>query len=282
MADDRVLPATRWLALAIIPFLLVAFVDLFFWPGDTDRFFAWTIKPVLTPMVLGSVYLGGAYFFARVATATAWHTVKGGFLPVSLFAALMGVATVAHWGRFHHGHVAFWLWAGLYFTTPVLVPLAWLANQRHDLPVTGGEVLVPRVARLLIAAVGLTAGATSVFLFVSPKRAITIWPWLLTPLTARVMGAILALGVAGMGALVERRWSSVRLMVQVEAVMLVLIGLSCVRAASNLHPDRVLTWLFGAGFLAVVTGSAALYLRLEPRAPARHASRPQSVAHGGS
>jgi len=53
--DDRVLPATRWLALAIIPFLLVAFVDLFFWPRSTDRYFAWTIKPPLTPLVLGSV-----------------------------------------------------------------------------------------------------------------------------------------------------------------------------------------------------------------------------------
>lgn len=33
-------------------------------------------------MILASVYLGGAYFFLRAATAKQWHTVKGGFVPV--------------------------------------------------------------------------------------------------------------------------------------------------------------------------------------------------------
>ena len=33
-----------------------------------------------------------------------------------------------------------------------------------------------------------------------PSVAIAIWPWTLTQLTARVMGAMFALGVAGLGA----------------------------------------------------------------------------------
>ena len=63
--DDRVLALTRWVSLVIIPFLVVAFVVLVPWPSDTGRLFAWQIKPTLTSMVLGSVYLGGAYFFLR-------------------------------------------------------------------------------------------------------------------------------------------------------------------------------------------------------------------------
>lgn len=50
-------------------------------------------------MILGSVYLGGAYFFLRAVTARQWHTVKGGFIPVGTFATLMGVATILHWDR---------------------------------------------------------------------------------------------------------------------------------------------------------------------------------------
>ncbi|MDQ6649012.1 MAG: hypothetical protein M3Z02_02665 [Actinomycetota bacterium] len=280
-ADDRVLPATRVLSLAIIPFLLVAFVDLFFWPRDTDRFFAWTIKPALTPLVLGSVYLGGAYFFARAAVARKWHTIKGGFLPVSLFATLMGLATVLHWDRFHHHHVAFWLWAGLYFTTPLLVPAVWWANHRHDVRDAADDAHVPLVARVVIAGVGVAASGMSLLLFLAPKRAISIWPWLLTPLTARVMGAIFALGIAGLGALVERRWSSVRLMVQVELLMLVLIGLGAARVTGDLQTDRVLTWLFGAGFLAVMVGSVGLYLRLESKPLARAAGAPHRVPRAG-
>ena len=94
--DDRVLRSTRVLSVTIVPFLLIAFVVLFLFPGDTDRLFAWTIKPRLTPTILGSVYLGGAYFFGCAARAKAWHTIKGGYIPVATFASLMGVATVVH------------------------------------------------------------------------------------------------------------------------------------------------------------------------------------------
>ena len=107
--DDRVLPATRIVSAAIVPFLLVAFVVLYGFPGDTDRLFAWTIKPTLSAMVLGAVYLGGAYFFVRAARSTQWHTIKAGFLAVTTFATLMGIATVIHWDKFNHHHVAFWL-----------------------------------------------------------------------------------------------------------------------------------------------------------------------------
>jgi hypothetical protein len=82
-ADDRVLPLTRGIAAAIVPFLVVAFVVLYLWPGDTDRLFAWPIRPTMTAMVLGSAYLGGAYFFVCAARARSWHAVKAGFVPVA-------------------------------------------------------------------------------------------------------------------------------------------------------------------------------------------------------
>jgi hypothetical protein len=63
--DDRVLPLTRAVSLAVIPFLVLASAALYPVPGDAGRFFAWPIKPAITPMILASVYIGGAYFFAR-------------------------------------------------------------------------------------------------------------------------------------------------------------------------------------------------------------------------
>src|SRR3954452_16589048 len=105
--DDRVLPVTRALSATIVPFLVAAFVVLYVWPTDTDRLFAWPIKPTLSAMVLGAVYLGGAYFFVRAYRAVRWPTIKAGFVPVGTFASLMAIATVLHWDRFDHGHVAF-------------------------------------------------------------------------------------------------------------------------------------------------------------------------------
>ena len=264
--DDRVLPVTRWLSVAIIPFLVVAFAVLYPFPDDTGRLFAWPVKPTMTPMILASVYLGGAYFFLRAATARQWHTVKGGFIPVGTFASLMGVATILHWGKFTHSHVAFWLWAGLYFTTPFLVFGVWWANRRRDVPGTSAELLIPvRVSRIIAVLGGLSV-LTALFLFLFPGRAAAVWPWMLTPLTARVMGTIFALGIAGLGALADRRWSSTRILLQVAALMLALILAAGARASGELDPSSAMTWLIGAGFTAALAAIAVMYARMQAQA----------------
>ena len=251
---------------------------LYFWPSadDTARLFAWRIVPDFTSMLLASAYLGGAYFFARAASAAQWHRVGGGFLPVALFAALLGVATVLHWDKFVHTNVAFWLWAGLYFTTPFLVVAVWWTNRSQSVPVTDDDLLLSPVTSVLIGAVGIAAILTCLFLFLFPRSAIAVWPWTLTELTARVTGAIFALGAVGVGAFVERRWTSARILLQVEGIMLALIAVAVFRAAGDFATGKPLTWVFAAGFPVLAIGSALLYTGMERRA--RH---PRSVGATG-
>jgi hypothetical protein len=263
--DDRVLPFTRIVSIAIIPFLLAAFVVLYVWPRDTARLFAWPIMPPMTALMLASVYLGGAYFFLRAARATQWHTVKAGFPPVATFATLLGIATLLHWDKFTHTHVAFWLWAGLYFTTPFLITAVFLLNRRQESPPGPDEAVVSAGTARVIGSIGVLAGVMSVFLFVFPQRAIAVWPWTLTPLTSRVMGAIFALGIAALGAFADRRWRAMRIMVQVEVLMLVLILVGGARAAGDLDASNLLTWFFAFGFVGLLVASVALYVRMERR-----------------
>ena len=257
---------TRVLSAAIIPFLVVAFAVLYPVPTDTKRLFAWQIRPTMTPMVLGAVYLGGSYFFLRAVRARRWHTVAGGFLPVGSFATLMGIATILHWNKFLHGNVAFWLWAGLYFTTPVLVFAVFAYNHREYSPATGSELRLSGPAVAGIAVAGGLSLATCALLFLSPATAIDIWPWQLTPLTARTLGAIFALGGAGLGVLAERRWSAVRIPIQVAGIMMVLILVAGLRAHSEFDSGNPLTWLFAVGFGGGTLATAALYLMMESRA----------------
>jgi len=263
--DDRVLAYTRGLSMVIVPFLVVAFVLLYLFPGDTKRLFAWTIKPTMTPMVLGSAYLGGAYFFIRVLREPRWNAVKTGFLSVALFASLLGVATILHWDRFNHQHVAFWLWATLYFTTPFLVIGGWLANRRYAAPARPDEARLSGLVRTMIGLVGLLAFAQGIIMFLAPRQVISIWPWALTPLTCRVLGAIFCLGSAGIGVLVDPRWTTVKLMVQVEALMVALMLVAAVRARAEFDTGRPVTWLLLGGFVAVLLGSVALWYTMELR-----------------
>lgn len=272
---DRVLPITRWVALAIVPFLVVAFAVLYPLPGDTGTLFAWKIVPSMTAMLLGAVYLGGAYFFLRVAFGSTWHTVAAGFPPVGVFATLMGVATVLHWDRFNHRHVAFWLWVALYFTTPFLIFGVWFAQRRRAVPVTGDGPRLPSAVAASGRALGVLASATGVLMFLAPRRALPVWPWPLTPLTARVVGAIFCLGVAGLTGFAGRRWSQLRILLQVAGIMLALIAVAAVRAHREWNSGRLLTWLFLVGFLSTAGGMAWLYARMEAAAVQhpKHAAR---------
>jgi hypothetical protein len=261
--DDRVLPLTRAVAYAIVPFLLVAFAVLYPVPGDTGRLFAWHIASPLTAMLLGSAYLGGAYFFIRAARASAWHTIKGGFVPVGVFATLLGVATILQWPAFNHRHVAFWLWVLLYFTTPFLIFTVWLRNRHHDRPSGDGDTVLPAATAWTIATVGGLALMTGMVLYLAPAAA-RWWPWMTTPLTARVLGAVLCLGAAGIGAPADRRWSTARLPAQVALLMLVLILVAGLRARGEFAATAA-TWVFAIGFSVVTLALAALYLHMERR-----------------
>jgi hypothetical protein len=170
-----------------------------------------------------------------------------------------------HWNRFHHGHVAFWLWVLLYFTTPFLITLVWLRNRHYDAPANPDEFLLPILAARVIAAIGMLALVTGLFLFLRPAAAMALWPWPLTPLTARVLGAVTCLGLAGIGALFDRRWSSARLPFQVAGVMLTAILVAGVRARTEFDPGNILTWLLAAGFVGVTAAVAAVYWRMEVR-----------------
>jgi hypothetical protein len=83
------------------------------------------------------------------------------------------------------------------------------------------------------------------------------------------MGAIFALGFAGLGAFIDRRWTGARILLQVEGFMLALILVAAIRAHGDFNTSRPLTWVFAAGFLGLAVATAVLYARMESRAPAR-------------
>ncbi len=263
--DDRILPEVRWLAVLIIPFLVAASILLYIWPGDTDKLFAWTIKPTMTPMMLAAAYLGGIYFFTRAALAKRWHLVKLGFLPITIFASLLGIATILHWDRFNHSHISFFTWAALYFTTPFLVFAAWLRNRATD-PGTAesNEVIIPQVIRLFIGGIGVITLAVSLLLFLQPALMIRLWPWTLTPLTARVVGAMFALpGIVGLGIALEPRWSAARIILEAQAFSIVMILIATARAWGDFEQSNTITWLFVGGLSFLVVALAALYAGIE-------------------
>jgi hypothetical protein len=263
--DDHIYRFTRLLAVIIIPFLIIASIILYLLPDRTGELFAWPIKPSMTAMMLASAYLGGVYFFARVTLARQWHTIKAGFPPVILFASLLGLATLLHWDRFTHDHISFFTWTALYLTTPFLVFGAWWFNRRTD-PHTpdAAEVIIPIGLRWLLGGVGALTLIISLLLFLFPQAMIAVWPWTLTPLTARVVGAMFALpGLVGLGIALDRRWSAARLILQAQAISIAFILIAALRAWSDFNPANLATWLFIGGLSGLLIGIVILFAGVE-------------------
>lgn len=267
--DDRVLKQTHVLGAFIVPFLLVAFVLLYFWPGDTKDYFAWEIHPDMTPMIMGAGYIAGAYFFTRVVMEKRFHRVHVGFLPVTSFTIFMAIASFSHLDRFITENVAFWIWIGLYVTTPILVPLAWIVNRRTD-PGTPepGESPIPSAVRNALLAAGALQVGVALFLLISPSTMIDVWPWMLTPLTAQTLGGWFALpGITAIMMGLDGRPSAIQITLQSQVIGLALILVAAARDWGSFDTANDLSYVFVAGLGALLAGLLALELymrRLQP------------------
>src|SRR3954470_21019524 len=260
MRDDRVFQSTRILAMIIVPFLLVAFVLLYGFPDDTRHWFAWEVQPTITPLVMGSGYIAGAYFFVRVARADRWHRIQVGFLPVTAFTLFMAIGTFNHLDRFLTQHVAFWIWVGLYVTTPILVPLVWWRNRATARGTPDpGEPPLPRFVRPALLTAGGVQTALALVLLLSPSTMIAHWPWTLTPLTAQTLGGWFALpGVTALMMGLDGRWSAIRITLESQLIGLTLILLGTARAWEDIDTTNALAYVFVAGIAGLFVALLAL------------------------
>jgi Trk-type K+ transport system membrane component len=267
--DDRILPATKVALIIVVPFLVLAFLILYFFPEDSGERFAWAIKPAMTALFIGAGYLGGGYQFVRLILGREWHRYGMAFPPVVTFTVAMLAATLLHWDRFDIHHFPFQLWLVLYIVTPFLITGLWWTNRRTD-PVAPepGDPLLPRAANFAFGALGVVTLIAALTVFVKPQLAIGVWSWTLTPLTARVLAGWFAL--MGVGSLVlarERRWSACRV-----ALQSFMLWHGLVLAGAFWHEqDFGKRGLMNGYVLATVTGLAgmgALYLLMEARSRA--------------
>lgn len=269
--DDRVLEATRRGALIVFVILVPAVIILWGTPDHTAQRWAWTIKPDLTPIFLGSGYAAGAYFFWLTFRARTWHPSSAGVLGASVFAGLMLIATLIHFDRFNHGHgpflasLAFWGWTIVYIISPVAVFLLWWRNQATDprTPVAGD----PELSRaILLAARAFAIGAllAAAVFFLSPSTAMHVWPWKLTPLTARVLASFTAqVGVGAMVLSFDCRWSAWRLIIQTFFVATAFLLVGAAREWDEFDSSDIRTYLYIGGLLAADLGLLVLYTRTE-------------------
>jgi hypothetical protein len=105
-------------------------------------------------------------------------------------------------------------------------------------------------------------------LFVAPSTATWLWPWPLTPLTARIVAAwLVAFGVATALAAVAGDLERLRTAAIAYTVFGVLVAVAVARFADTVAWGEPAAWVFSAMVVAVI-GTGAAGWRLAP-APSR-------------
>jgi hypothetical protein len=175
-----------------------------------------------------------------------------------------------HLDRFHlqaggpAARAAGWFWVAVYVSVPLVMVVLLAAQQRAAGLSPERARPLPRWLAVALAAEGAVLLAVGVVLFVRPG-AITGWPWALSPLTSRAIGAwLVSFGLAAGLAVAENDLPRLR----APAVAYLVFGVAelaaLVRYAGSLAwgSAAVRTYL---AFLLLVTATAAAGVRLTSR-----------------
>jgi hypothetical protein len=235
------------------PFLVLtalSTVILYVDATDTDEIFAWTVLPPVSAAFLGAGYASGFVLMALTVRERVWANARVALVTVLVFTLCTLGATLAHLGNFHFDRTglpqfAAWFWLAVYVVVPLTMSVVLVLQVR--MPGVDPEVRrpLPPVLRVVLAIQAVALGVVGAALLLDPARMQPLWPWELTPLTARAIGAwVFALGAAAAMVVAERdAWR-----LRAAAVTYVVLGVlhlgALVRFADDIRWGEPQTWIY--------------------------------------
>ena len=242
-------------------------MQLFVLSEHTARYFAWTIKLPFTAALLGAGYWASGVLELLLSRERRWANARAGVPAVWIFTTLTLIATLLHLDIFRTE--SFWAWAlvrdlrrrAAGARRHLCLAAAHTGQRAGARP--GGRCVA---ARWLCAALGAQLALLlplGIALFLTPTRADAVWPWALTPLTGRALGAgLLGWSVVLAQALWERGWRRVRVSLASFGLWGALALLAVARYSSALDWSAGRSWVWlgvagsivGVGAYSVVAG----------------------------
>jgi hypothetical protein len=236
----------RWLLYIAAFLVFLAGLVLFVFPLRTAEWFAWTVNPPMTAVFLGAAYWSSAGLEIIGARSAGWESARLAVWPVFIFTTLTLAVTLVHLDRFHLSpaagflaQAATWAWLAIYAAVPVAM-LIITRRQLRGVQVAGraasGRPVLPPALRMLlggIAGILLLYGAA---LLAAPVPAAAWWPWPLTELTGRAVGAwLVGLGWAAAQGQSSRDLGSVRPVALTSLAFVVLQAIALLRYGEALR-----------------------------------------------
>ena len=179
----------RYILLLASGLVFVAGFQLFVLTEHTDRFFAWEIGFPLSAAFLGAGYWAAAVLELLSAREREWANARPAVPAVWLFTVLTAIATIVHFDVFDVGNPFAWAWIVIYVAVPIALGGILVVQLRTPGVDPPRRRRLPTWLRGTLAAVAILLLSVGTALFLAPNTAAGLWPWELTPLLSRAVGA---------------------------------------------------------------------------------------------
>jgi len=261
---------------------------LYAFPDRTADYWAWTIAAEPSAAAFGAGYLGAGVALTLGALTPEWRQARVVMVLVFALTSVALVVTMIDFEPFAIGEgglpgAVAWTWLAVYVALPPLALAAFVLQER-----AGGageyDVAVPmlRSTQLLLGSVAAIVGVLGLALLVDWSWLAERWPWPLTPLTARFIGAWLVTYAAGFlwCVLRERDWRRTRVAVPPAATTTALLLVSAIWLRDRFDDGAATPLylaLFSALLLALVVAAVVEERRVKrvlPRARAAPGADP--------
>ena len=241
----------RLILLAASILVLSAGLDLTLLTEQTATCFAWTIQSSITAAFLGAGYLASFLLEFLAYREKTWANARVAVPSVFLFTTLTLVATLLHLDKFHlnspifSAMVAAYLWLAIYIAVPIALLILLIYQIRLQGSTPKRKATLYTWMRLVLAAQGTIMLVTGIILFLSPATASTFWPWALTPLTSRAIGAwLIGIGVIALHMTWENDHQRNRIAYISYAALGILQAVSLVRYVGEVNWSTAGSWIY--------------------------------------
>jgi hypothetical protein len=268
-----VISAMRPMLIVFACLAFLATLSLYVGAAHTERFSAWTIRPPLSAAFLGAGYAAGFVLAVSALRARLWAYARIALVAAFTFATLTLIVTLLHLDRFHFdatpvvARTTAWAWLVVYLVFPVWTAVLIVLQECRP----GPDPAVARPLRPWFAlALGLQGGVLVVAgaaLLATHSWTMSRWPWELTPLTSRAVGAwLVAYGVAAFAGILERDLLRIRPAAATFVALGVMQLLALARFAGDVRWEEPAAWAYVLLLCALT--ATGLYARLSPAAAA--------------
>jgi hypothetical protein len=239
-------------------FAFVAGAQVYITTGETDRFFAWTIKSHLTAAFLGAMYWGAVALLALSARSRYWASARIGAFGAEVLMPLLLASMLLDFDALNTDRPGFipaataWAFLVVYAGLPVVFLAVFFVQRR----VTGGNprqlALMPVWISAALALYAVALVGLGIALFAAPTRADAVWPWPLTAIGGRAIGSFLvATGVVMALGVRERDWERAEAMTLALPVLAALELVALARYGGEVDWSTPTAWVYVAGVVGV-------------------------------